>query len=191
MSRRLLFIRLWGLSGLFLSACTYALPPQPTVYITVEEPDRLSKIIEQHPLPIGTIAVLGGQILRRYDPPAGRYFLIRNLPLDHEGSPHPPRRRLKGDPDTEFILFTPALHMIGEHRTRIRREKSAFVVFGEGENRTVVMGPGHFLTTVGDIRGLSPFPADKASSRTFLLLVGEYVVLWGNAHSEDFQLVLK
>ena len=171
-----------------LSACTYQLPPQPTAFITRQEPDRLSEILSHKPLPIGRIAVLGGQILRRHDSPTGRYFLIRDLPLDKDAYPHPPAGKIVVRPSDEFILFTPALHVIGEHRTKKKKEDSAFVVFGRGENRTISMGPGHILTAVGEIRGLAPFPTGNKKHR-YLLLVSHYVMLWSKARPEDYPLV--
>lgn len=178
--------------GLFLlSACAYQLPPQPTVFITRQDPDRLSEILTHHPLPVGKLAVLGGQILRRFDTPAGRYFLIRNLPLDRDAYPQTPSGKVVINPKDEFILFAPALHIMGEHRTKQKRENSAFVVFGKGKNQTVSMGPGHILTAVGEIGGMSHFPGDKKKSPHYLLLVSHYVMLWQKARPEDYPLVIK
>lgn len=176
------------LSMLILSACAYQLPPQPTVFITRQEPDLLSEIVSHKPLPVGRIAVLGGQILRRYDAPTGRYFLIRDLPLDRDAYPHPPAGKIILDPKNEFILFTPAMHVIGEHRTKKRRSGSAFIVFGREENRTISMGPGHIITAVGEVRGMAHFPPGK-KHRHYLLLVSQYVMLWSKARPEDYPLV--
>ncbi|MCL4484941.1 MAG: hypothetical protein M1537_01145 [Nitrospirae bacterium] len=173
-----------------LSACAYQLPPQPTAFITRQEPDLLSEIVSHKPLPIGRVAVLGGQILRRYDAPTGRYFLIRDLPLDRDAYPHPPAGKIFLDPKNEFILFTPAMHVIGEHRTKKRRSAGAFVVFGREENRTISMGPGHILTAVGEVRGMALFPKGK-KHRRYLLLVSQYVMLWSKARPEDYPLVVK
>ena len=173
---------------LFLSACAYHLPPQPTVFITRQEPDLLSEIVSHKPLPVGRVAVLGGQILRRYDAPTGRYFLIRDLPLDRDAYPHPPPGKIILDPKNEFILFTPAMHVIGEHRPKKRRSGSAFIVFGREENRTISMGPGHIITAVGEVRGMAPFPTGK-NHRRYLLLVSQYVMLWSKARPEDYPLV--
>ena len=179
-----------GLLGLGLAACAYQLPPQPTAFITRQEPDRLSEVLAHKPLPNGRVAVLGGQILRRYDGPTGRYFLIRDLPLDEDAYPHPPAGKIHIDPSREFILFTPAMHILGEHRVKKKRSQSAFVVFGQEENRTITMGPGHIVTAVGEVHGMAPFPQSK-HKRRYLLLVSQYVMLWSKARPEDYPLVTK
>ncbi|MGC8500743.1 MAG: hypothetical protein ACP5OS_06155 [Leptospirillia bacterium] len=180
-----------GVLALSLASCAYQLPPQPTAFITRQEPDRLSEILAHNPLPNGRVAVLGGQILRRYDGPAGRYFLIRDLPLDEDSYPHPPSGKILLDPQKEFILFTPAMHIIGEHRTKKKkRTKSAFVVFGREENRTITMGPGHIVTAVGEVHGMAPFPAGK-KHRHYLLLVSQYAMVWSRARPQDYPLVTK
>ena len=173
-----------------LASCAYQLPPQPTAFITRQEPDRLSEILVHTPLPNGRVAVLGGQILRRYDGPTGRYFLIRDLPLDEDAYPHPPAGKIHIDPNQEFILFTPAMHILGEHRAKKKRSKSAFVVFGREENRTITMGPGHIVTAVGEIHGMAAFPQGK-DRKHYLLLVSQYVMLWSKARAEDYPLVTK
>ena len=179
-----------GLLGLGLAACAYQLPPQPTAFITRQEPDRLSEVLAHKPLPNGRVAVLGGQILRRYDGPTGRYFLIRDLPLDEDAYPHPPAGKIHIDPSREFILFTPAMHILGEHRVKKKRSQSAFVVFGQEENRTITMGPGHIVTAVGEVHGMAPFPQSN-HKRRYLLLVSQYVMLWSKARPEDYPLVTK
>lgn len=172
-----------------ISACALELPPQPTAFITRQEPDRIEEILAQHPLQKGKVAVLGGQILRRYDSPTGRYFLIMDLPLDRDAYPHPPKGKIALHARDEFVLFTPALHIVGEYRAKKRdRQKSAFVVFGEEQNRTVSMGPGHIITAVGEVRGMAPFPTGK-KHRHYLLLVSQYVMLWSRARPEDYPLV--
>lgn len=172
-----------------LSACALELPPQPTAFITRQEPDRLSEILSHTPLPKGRVAVLGGQILRRYDSPTGRYFLIRDLPLDEDSYPRASKIRPAIGPDNAFVLFTPALHIIGERRVKHRvHQPSAFVVFGEDRNKTVSMGPGHILTAVGEIRGMAPFPTGKMH-RHYLLMVSQYVMLWSKAKPEDYPMV--
>jgi starvation-inducible outer membrane lipoprotein len=180
------------LSFLVLSSCAYQLPPQPTAFITRQEPDRLSDLLSQHPLPKGKVAVLGGQILRRYDSPVGRYFLIRDLPLDQDAYPHPSKGKILVRSNDEFVLFTPALHIIGEHRAKKRshQSSSAFIVFGQEQNQTVSMGPGHIITAVGEVRGMAPFPTEKKHHH-YLLLVSQYVMLWSQARPEDYPLVPK
>jgi len=175
---------------LTLAACAYQVPPQPTAFITRQEPDLLSEILSHKPLPVGRVAVLGGQILRRYDAPTGRYFLIRDLPLDQDAYPHPPAGKVYLDPQNEFILFTPAMHVIGEHRPKKPHLHSSFVVFGREENRTISMGPGHILTAVGEVRGMAPFPTGKKHHH-YLLIVSQYVMLWSKARPEDYPLVIK
>lgn len=180
------------LSFLVLSSCAYQLPPQPTAFITRQEPDRLSDLLSQHPLPKGKVAVLGGQILRRYDSPVGRYFLIRDLPLDQDAYPHPSKGKILVRSNDEFVLFTPALHIIGEHRAKKRspQSSSAFIVFGQEQNQTISMGPGHIITAVGEVRGMAPFPTGKKHHH-YLLLVSQYVMLWSQARPEDYPLVPK
>ena len=191
MLRRNLFSRVVFLLVTFtFASCAYQVPPQPTAFITRQEPDLLSEILSHKPLPVGRVATLGGQILRRYDAPTGRYFLIRDLPLDEDAYPHPPAGKVFLNPANEFILFTPAMHVIGEHRPKKRRSNSAFVVFGREENRTISMGPGHILTAVGEVRGMAPFPTGK-KHRHYLLLVSQYVMLWSKARAEDYPLVIK
>ncbi|MCL4460769.1 MAG: hypothetical protein M1297_03505 [Nitrospirae bacterium] len=62
-------------------------------------------------------------------------------------------------------------------------------MFGHHNNKTIVVGPGHLVTAVGEVRGKIPFPG--ARSRThYLLLVSHYIMLWSRARTEDYPLVL-
>lgn len=181
------------LSFLFLGGCAYELPEQPTVFVTKRTPDDLKELLENRKIHQGHIAVLGGQILRRSDTPVGRYFLIRDLPLGDNSYPTPPNspiRLQKPLAQEAFILFAPSLRMMGNTKPATNKETSSFVVFGNHNNRTVVIGPGHLVTAVGEVRGMIPFPRDKSRTR-YLLLVSHYIILWSKAHPEDYPLVLK
>jgi len=184
----LLLVFLFSLGG-----CAYELPEQPTMFVTKKTPDDLKELLENRKSHQGHIAVLGGQILRRSDTPVGRYFLIRDLPLGDNSYPSPPNSpiRIRKPPAQEaFILFAPSLRMMGNTKPATNKETSSFVVFGNHNNRTVVIGPGHLVTAVGEVRGMIPFPRDKSRTR-YLLLVSHYIILWSKAHPEDYPLVLK
>jgi hypothetical protein len=177
----------------FLAGCAYELPAQPTIFVTKKTPDNLQKLLKKRKIFQGHIAVLGGQILRRVDTPVGRYFLIRDLPLGDNSYPEPPSspiRIRKPLAEEAFILFAPSLRMMGHTKPATNKEQSAFVVFGRHNNKTVVIGPGHLVTAVGEVRGMVPFPRDKTKTR-YLLLVSHYIMLWSRAETEDYPLVLK
>ncbi|AIA31400.1 hypothetical protein Y981_01060 [Leptospirillum ferriphilum YSK] len=186
------FLGMAGLAGLFfLGGCAYELPAQPTIFVTKKTPDNLSELLRDPAAHQGQVAVLGGQILRRVDTPVGRYFLIRDLPLGENSYPMPssPIRIRKPPADTAFVLFAPSLKMMGGTKPATDREKSAFVVFGRHNNKTMVVGPGHLVTAVGEVRGRVPFPGDKSKTH-YLLLVSHYIMLWSRARTEDYPLVL-
>ena len=179
-------------SLIFLGGCAYELPAQATVFVAKRTPDNLRELLKEKMAFHGRIAVLGGQILRRVDTPVGRYFLIRDLPLGGNSYPVPPSSpiRIQKPPAEEaFILFAPSLRMMGHTQPATNREQSAFVVFGRHNNKTVVIGPGHLVTAVGEVRGMIPFPRDRTKTR-YLLLVSHYIMLWSGAETEDYPLVL-
>lgn len=182
----------FALLALFLlSGCEYELPEQSTVFVTQKTPDNLSELLANRKSHVGSLAVLGGQIIRRFDTPVGRYFLIRALPLSDDSFPKASSSPVKkGPPRTNdsFILFAPSLRMIGNTKPMTRQEQSAFVVFGKHNNKTLAIGPGHLVTGVGEVRGLTLFPPDKTGTR-YLLLVSHYIMLWSKAHPEDYPLV--
>ncbi len=171
--------------------CEYELPEQPTVFIAQKTPDRLSELLSNRKSHLGKLAILGGQIIRRYDTPVGRYFLIRELPLTDDSFPKAPsgpiKKKAPKASDT-FILFAPLLRMVGNTKPMTKREQSAFVVFGQNNNKTLVIGPGHLVTAVGEVRGMTLFPPEKTGTR-YLLLVSHYIILWSKAHAEDYPLV--
>ncbi len=187
------FLGFVGLAGLFfLGGCEYELPAQPTIFVTKKTPDNLGELLKNPASHQGHIAVLGGQILRRVDTPVGRYFLVRDLPLGENSypMPAPPIRIRKPPVDTAFVLFAPSLKMIGGTKPVTNKEKSAFIVFGRHNNKTKVVGPGHLVTAVGEVRGRVPFPGDRSRTH-YLLLVSHYIMLWSRARTEDYPLVLK
>ena len=186
------FLEVVGLTGLFfLGGCAYELPAQPTIFVAEKMPDNLTELLKNPSVHQGQIAVLGGQIPRRVDTPVGRYFLIRNLRLGENSYPMPsPPIRIQRPPvDTAFVLFAPSLKMMGGTKPASDREKSAFVVFGRHNNKTMVIGPGHLVTAVGEVRGRVPFPGGRSRTH-YLLLVSHYIMLWSQARTEDYPLVL-
>ncbi|MHB1605267.1 MAG: hypothetical protein ACYCTV_02590 [Leptospirales bacterium] len=189
--RRPIFTMCSVLALFLLSGCEYELPEQSTVFVTKKTPDKLSELLANPKSHVGTLAVLGGQIVRRFDTPVGRYFLIRALPLSDDSFPIAPSVRGKKEmPRTSnsFILFAPSLRMIGNTKPATRKEQSAFVVFGKHNNKTLALAPGHLVTGVGEVRGLTFFPPAKKGTR-YLLLVSHYIMLWSKAHPEDYPLV--
>ena len=192
MSRRTPLVSVFALFFLVLSSgCEYELPEQPTVFVAQKTPDRLSSLLSDRKRHMGRLAVLGGQIIRRFDTPVGRYFLIRALPLSEDSFPKaPPVPGKKQAPETSdsFVLFAPSLRMVGNTKPATRQEASAFVVFGQHNNKTLVIGPGHLVTAVGEVKGMTFFPPEKTGTR-YLLLVSHYIILWSKAHPEDYPLV--
>ncbi|MHB1287150.1 MAG: hypothetical protein ACYCYP_11465 [Leptospirales bacterium] len=171
--------------------CEYEIPEQPTVFIAQKTPDHLSELLANRKSHLGKLAILGGQIIRRFDTPVGRYFLIRALPLTDDSFPKAPSGPIKNRAPKSrdsFILFAPLLRMVGNTKPMTKHEQSAFVVFGQNNNKTLVIGPGHLVTAVGEVRGMTLFPPEKTGTR-YLLLVSHYIILWSKAHPEDYPLV--
>jgi hypothetical protein len=174
-----------------MAGCAYELPEQPTVFITRKTPDDLATILSQRKAIVGKLTVLGGQILRRKDTPVGRYFLIRAMELTEDSYPSPPSKgTIVSSPNTRnaYILFVPSLRMIGRTKPKTHKERSAFIVFGEHEDRTLVMGPGHLVTTVGELKGMIHFPSQPKGPR-YLLIVSHYILLWSKADPSDYPLI--
>lgn len=174
-----------------VAGCAYELPEQPTVFITRKTPDDLATILSQWKTMDGKLTVLGGQILRRKDTPVGRYFLIRAMDLTEDSYPMPPSKgTIVSSPNTTnaYILFVPSLRMIGRTKPKTHKERSAFTVFGEHEDRTLVMGPGHLVTTVGELKGMIHFPSQAKGPR-YLLIVSHYILLWSKADPSDYPLI--
>lgn len=185
----LLFVIVLGILS-FSGGCAYELPEQPTVFITRKTPDDLPTILARRNEMKGKLAVLGGQILRRQDARVGRYFLVRAMELTDDSYPKPPGKpgiKVLG-PSNTFILFVPSLRMIGHTKPKTHKQQSAFVVFGEHEDQTLVIGPGHLVTAVGEVKGMIPFPSQPAGPR-YLLVMSHYIMLWSKANPADYPLI--
>ncbi len=187
-----------GITGIIgLAGCTtQEAPEQMTVFVTKKTPDDLHSILKTSPLPIGNIAVLGGQIIRRTDSPVGQIFLVRALPLTEDSFPKKLTRKQKTKEVTSqdtFILFVPSLKMIGQTKPKLNPEKSGLIVFGNNDNNVPAVGTGNLITAVGEIKGMEHFPQELPLplAGKHLLLVSHYVMLWSAAEKKVYPPLLK
>ncbi len=174
----------------FAGGCAYELPEQPTVFITRKTPDDLPTVLARRKEMKGKLAVLGGQIVRRKDTRVGRYFLVRAMELTDDSYPKPPQKMAIKVlvPSNSFIIFVPSLRMVGHTKPKTHKQQSSFVVFGEHEDQTLVIGPGHLVTAVGEVKGMIHFPSQPAGPR-YLLLMSHYIMLWSKANPADYPLL--
>jgi len=192
----LLFI-LIPFAAFALSGCASQGDTEPmTVFIAQKTPDDLHTILATSPLPIGRITVLGGQIIRRTDSPVGAIFLIRALPLTEDSFPKQLSEKEKAKDITSkdtFILFVPALKMIGQAKPKINPERSGLIVFGNNQNQVPYIGTGNLITAVGEIKGMERFPQELPVSMAgrHLLMVSHYVMLWSSASKKVYPPLLK